>query len=74
MHGLIARQAKQHLPIEIHPLPFQWTKLDEVLQWHSHRSRDAGLVWLRDIFPAGGKADDDFPRRIDRVNAAYPQS
>ena len=50
VHGLIARQAERHLPIEIHPLPFEWTKLDEVLQWHSHRSRDAGLVWLRGVF------------------------
>lgn len=50
VHGLIARQAKRQLPIEIHPLPFEWVRLDEVLQWHGHRSRDAGLVWLRGIF------------------------
>lgn len=50
VHSLIAKQAQRHLPIEIHPLPFPWTRLDEVLQWHGHRSRDPGLVWLRGIF------------------------
>lgn len=50
VHGLIARQALKHLPIESHPLPFPWTRLDEVMQWHGHRSRDPGLVWLRGIF------------------------
>jgi DNA-binding transcriptional LysR family regulator len=50
VHGLIARQAVRHLPVESYPLPFPWTRLDEVLQWHGHRSRDPGLVWLRGIF------------------------
>lgn len=55
VHSLIARQAASHLPVEMHPLPFDWTRLDEVLQWHSHRSRDAGLVWLRGIFQRAAK-------------------
>ena len=50
VHGLIARQALRHLPVERHPLPFPWIALDERLQWHGHRSRDPGLVWLRGIF------------------------
>ena len=50
VHGLIARQAMQHLPLVRHELPFPWVALDEVLQWHGHRSRDPGIVWLRDIF------------------------
>lgn len=56
VHSLIARQAQRHLPIEIHPLPFPWTRLDEVLQWHGHRSRDPGLVWLRGIFEQAATA------------------
>jgi hypothetical protein len=31
-------------------VPFPWTRINEVLQWHSHRNRDLGLVWLRKIF------------------------
>lgn len=50
VHGLIARQAISHLPLVRHQLPFPWIALDEVLQWHGHRSRDPGLVWLRGIF------------------------
>lgn len=50
VHGLIARHAMSHLPLVRHPLPFPWIALDEVLQWHGHRSRDSGLVWLRGIF------------------------
>lgn len=56
VHSLIAKQAQRHLPIEIHPLPFPWTRLDEVLQWHGHRSRDPGLVWLRGIFEQAATA------------------
>lgn len=56
VHSLIAKQAQRHLPIEIHPLPFPWTRLDEVLQWHGHRSRDPGLVWLRGIFEQAASA------------------
>lgn len=50
VHGLIARQAVAHLALVRQPLPFPWITLDEVLQWHGHRSRDPGLVWLRGIF------------------------
>jgi DNA-binding transcriptional LysR family regulator len=50
VHGLIAAEAIKHLPLVRHALPFPWLALDEVLQWHGHRSRDPGLVWLRGIF------------------------
>ncbi|HHZ08083.1 MAG TPA: LysR family transcriptional regulator [Rhizobiales bacterium] len=50
VHGLIARHAVSHLPLVRQPLPFPWIALDEVLQWHGHRSRDSGLLWLRGIF------------------------
>jgi LysR family nod box-dependent transcriptional activator len=50
VHGLIARHALRHLPVVRHPLPFPWMQLDEQLQWHGHRSRDPGLVWLRGVF------------------------
>lgn len=49
VHGLIARQALRDLPVERHPLPVHWTPLDEQLQWHEHRSRDPGLIWVRGI-------------------------
>lgn len=58
VHGLVGRQAVAHLPVEMHKLPFPWTTLDEVLQWHGHRSRDPGLVWLRDIFRQAVEAMD----------------
>lgn len=50
VHGLIASQAEAHLPVERHPLPFPWIPLEERLQWHEHRSRDPGIMWLRGIF------------------------
>jgi LysR family nod box-dependent transcriptional activator len=55
VHGLIARQALRHLPVVRHPIPFPWLQLDEQLQWHGHRSRDPGLVWLREIFVRAAK-------------------
>lgn len=50
VHGLIARHAVRSLPVKAHPLPFPGIRLDEQLQWHAHRSRDPGLVWLRAVF------------------------
>jgi DNA-binding transcriptional LysR family regulator len=39
----------RHLPIVVHPVPFDMPKLREAAQWHPMREKDAGLAWLVDI-------------------------
>jgi len=50
VHGLIARTATAHLPLEVSPLPFPVETLTQVMQWHSYRDSDPGIVWLRGLF------------------------
>jgi DNA-binding transcriptional LysR family regulator len=49
VHGRLARQAEQTLPIRIVELPFKLPKMKQVAQWHKYRSQDAGLIWLRGL-------------------------
>lgn len=55
VHGHIARGAAAHLPLELHPLPFDIGGLDQTMQWHGYRDSDPGLVWLRGIFRRAGE-------------------
>lgn len=55
VHGCIARAAAAHLPLEVHPLPFDIGRLDQSIQWHSYRAADPGVIWLRDLFRQAGR-------------------
>jgi len=50
VHGLLARQALHHMPVEMIALPFENDPLDQTMQWHGYRSQDPGIVWLTDLF------------------------
>jgi LysR family transcriptional regulator, nod-box dependent transcriptional activator len=41
-----AEHCSRVLPITVLPVPYEMPKLNEVAQWHSMRSQDAGLRWL----------------------------
>jgi len=45
--GRLARLSEATLPIKIVPLPFRLPRMKQTIQWHKHRSQDAGLIWLR---------------------------
>lgn len=49
MHGRLARIACKALPVTLFPLPTPPLRLEQVQQWHRHRSRDPGLLWLRGL-------------------------
>jgi DNA-binding transcriptional LysR family regulator len=48
VHAKLARDAARYLPIRIHELPFELPPMSQAMQWHTHRSADPALIWLKD--------------------------
>ncbi|MTH79596.1 LysR family transcriptional regulator [Paracoccus aestuariivivens] len=48
IQGLLAQQALRRGGFVIKPAPFPCPPLRQSIRWQSHRSRDPGLMWLRD--------------------------
>jgi len=48
-HGRLARQFENIVPIKIVELPIRLPQMREAMQWHTYRSQDAGLSWLRGL-------------------------
>jgi LysR family nod box-dependent transcriptional activator len=49
MHERLALAQARVLPLAIRPNPFDFAKLEEWMQFHESRTRDAGLLWLKAI-------------------------
>lgn len=49
VHSRLAQQLQGLLPIEIRRLPLAMNDFHQAVQWHKYRSRDPGLIWLRDL-------------------------
>jgi LysR family nod box-dependent transcriptional activator len=49
MHSRLARIACKSLPVTLFALPTPALRMEQVQQWHRHRSRDPGLIWLRGL-------------------------
>jgi LysR family transcriptional regulator, nod-box dependent transcriptional activator len=47
VHERLARLFQPTLAIELRKPPLPITAMEQGLQWHSYRTRDPGLVWLR---------------------------
>lgn len=47
MHQRLARQAQRFLPVVTRDIPLTLPEMTQMAQWHSHRTNDPGLVWLR---------------------------
>ena len=48
-HKRLAEMAAQNLPLVMQPLPFDLPKMRVMIQHHSLKSSDNGLLWLKDI-------------------------
>jgi len=46
VHRRLAELQAVHLPIAIAPNPFDFPDLEEMMQYHSARVNDSGLIWL----------------------------
>lgn len=49
VHSRLASKLQSLLPIDIRPVPMPMKTLHQAMQWHKYRSRDPGLIWLRDL-------------------------
>jgi len=47
VHRRLAEQAAEHLPIRILELPFEIPPMHQAIQWHTYRSNDPAIIWLR---------------------------
>lgn len=49
MQKRLAQRMSENYPIRSCPLPFNFPKMREMMQFHQARERDSGLVWLRSL-------------------------
>jgi len=49
VHSRLAHQAARLLPIEVLPMPIAVPVMNQLMQWHKHRSYDPGILWLRQM-------------------------
>lgn len=49
MHERFAKLVAQYLPLRIQPLPIEIPPMREMLQYHSARTHDTGIIWLRRV-------------------------
>ncbi len=47
VHRRLAMQARRHEPIVTRDVPLHMPVMHQTIQWHKHRTTDAGLAWLR---------------------------
>ncbi|MDD0838875.1 LysR family transcriptional regulator [Curvibacter sp. HBC61] len=59
MHRRLAQQASRHLPIRLLKPPMPIPPMVQVMQWHKHRSKDPGLLWLRQTLLAAAARMDE---------------
>ena len=48
MHERLAKVMAEHLPLKVLELPFDLPPMEEMMQYHSTREADLGLLWLRE--------------------------
>jgi DNA-binding transcriptional LysR family regulator len=49
VHRRLARLAQRNEQIVIRDVPLDMPLMHQAVQWHKHRSTDAGLTWLREV-------------------------
>jgi LysR family transcriptional regulator, nod-box dependent transcriptional activator len=58
MHLRLAKLAQGFVPITIRHLPVPIPAMEQMVQWHQHRTTDPGLVWLRNLLKAAAAEMD----------------
>ena len=58
MSSALARLVGKGLPVTLFALPAPALVLEQVQQWHRHRTRDPGLVWVRGLLHAAAARMD----------------
>ncbi|MDG5975266.1 LysR family transcriptional regulator [Hydrogenophaga taeniospiralis CCUG 15921] len=71
VHSRLASKLQGLLPIEIRPVPMPMKTLHQAMQWHKYRSRDPGLIWLRDLLR---EAADQLPSAAHESSTITPSA
>ena len=50
VHALLADVAMKSANLARHPLPFEVPPFRQMMQWHSYRDHDPGIMWIRQVF------------------------
>lgn len=50
LHVRLARQMERVWPLAIVPCPIDIAPMEQAIQWHTYRTQDQGIVWLRSLF------------------------
>lgn len=58
VHSRIAREAARHLPVRIVEPPFDLPPMQQSVQWHTYRTKDPAIVWLREMLHEAAAALD----------------
>jgi LysR family transcriptional regulator, nod-box dependent transcriptional activator len=61
VHARLASKLQGRLPIEIREFPIPMKRFHQAMQWHKYRTRDPGLIWLRDLLHQAGNALEPGP-------------
>lgn len=51
----LASQVALEHPVVMRELPFQMPVINQALQWHTYRTADPGVAWLRDLLRSAAK-------------------
>ena len=54
VHGLLADLSGASAGIVTFPMPFEMPPFRQMVQWHSYRDQDPGILWIRDLFATAG--------------------
>ena len=50
IHGYLAKVVMKSAPLVSFLLPFETPPFRQMMQWHSYRDNDPGVIWLRQVF------------------------
>jgi len=50
VHAQLAQVAMRSSKLVMHPLPFETPSFKQMMQWHSYRDHDPGIMWIRSVF------------------------
>lgn len=66
IHARLAKKMVGVLPLEIKPLPFDIGTMRQSIQWHQYRSKDPGLIWLRELLKSATERMDNDTDKLFR--------
>ncbi|MFM0478095.1 LysR family transcriptional regulator [Paraburkholderia strydomiana] len=49
VHRRLAQQVLNSQPVVMREVPFQMPVMEQAMQWHTHRTTDPGITWLRQL-------------------------